>query len=111
MRRIASIIVTFLQLAHSWWCDTSALTGCRGQPRQFVHKPTDEGAFNSFNKSLSQIRISSTDDPIVLDWDKDGHLDVVIRTDQSLVLFTWRRGVYAKVEPNPLDSIDFRPRI
>ncbi|CAJ1362216.1 unnamed protein product [Effrenium voratum] len=78
------------QTPQAWWCDTSARTGCRGEPRQFRRDMGQLDPFDRFQESLSRIRVSYEDEPLLVDWDKDGDLDVIVRTKQKLILFESR---------------------
>lgn len=53
-----------------------------------------------------RISISYDDEPLVVDWDKDGDLDVIVRTKQKLILFESRPAGFVQVEPNPFEGLE-----
>ena len=42
----------------------------------------------------------------MVDWDKDGDLDVIVRTKQKLILFESRPASFVQVEPNPFEGLE-----
>ena len=44
-----------LPQVQAWWCDTSARTGCRGQPRQFRKEIGQLDPIGRFQESLSRM--------------------------------------------------------
>lgn len=98
-----SLLVILLPLcSFSWWCETNKNTGCRGQSRHFVREASVTNPFLAFN----DIKTSRKDDPIVVDWDGDGDLDVILRTDHELRLFALKPGKhFAEMEPSPFKGL------
>ena len=90
----------------SWWCETSAQTGCRGHSRHFVREVSARNPFLAF----ADIKTSRKDDAIVVDWDSDGDLDVILRTTTELLLFESKPGgKFVRVEPNPFKGSPGNP--
>ena len=87
LTRVPWLLFQLLQLqvhgVRGWWCETSNRTGCRGRPRQFVQFATPNGP-----PPVDQIRIAALDDPMVVDWDNDGDLDVVVSTLTGMQLLS-----------------------
>ena len=54
---------------------------------------------------FKQIRVAAQDEPIVVDWDNDGDLDVIIVTINSLHLFEMKSGSYEEAVPNPFEGM------
>ena len=91
---------------YGWWCETSARHGCRGQSRHFVREAATTNPFLPFE----DIRLSYTDEPIVVDWDGDGDLDVILRSSSKdrdeLSLLELKAGKhFVEMEPNPFKGI------
>ena len=85
-----------------WWCETSDRRGCRGQSRHFVREAAVANPFLAFE----DIKTSYTDEPIVVDWDGDGDLDVILRKRNGLSLFEFKSGRrFVEIEPNPFHGI------
>ena len=83
-----------------WWCETSDRHGCRGQPRHFVR--AEANPFLAFE----DIETSQSEEPIVVDWDGDGDLDMILRKRDRLSLFAFNSGRnFVEVEPNPFHGI------
>ena len=56
--------------------------------------------------AFEDIKISYTDEPIVVDWDGDGDLDVILRKRNGLSLFEFKSGRhFVEIEPNPFHGI------
>ena len=56
--------------------------------------------------AFEDIKISYTDEPIVVDWDGDGDLDVILRKRNGLSLFEFKSGRhFVENEPNPFHGI------
>ena len=95
--------------AFGWWCETSDRHGCRGQSRHFVRAET-----NPF-LVFEDIKTSYVEEPIVVDWDGDGDLDVILRKRDGFSLFEFKSGKHlVEVKPNPFHGIpvgDCRPAI
>ena len=90
----------------SWWCETSAQTGCRGHSRHFVREISARNPFLAFG----DIKTARKDDAIVVDWDSDGDWDVILRTTTELLLFESKPGgKFVRVEPNPFKGIPSNP--
>eukprot|EP00435_Cladocopium_sp_Y103_P021450 s1407_g5.t1 len=88
--------------AFGWWCETSDRHGCRGLSRHFVRDAQVANPFLVFE----DIKISYTDEPIVVDWDGDGDLDVILRKRDGLSLFEFKSGRhFVEIEPNPFHGI------
>ena len=88
--------------SYSWWCETSNRTGCRGQLRHFVREASASHPFLAY----TDIKTSPIDDPIVVDWDLDGVLEVILRTEKGLLLFDFKEGNhFVQMEPSGFESI------
>jgi len=94
-------------MSMDWWCETSNVTGCHGQPRQFVLDTSpDVDKFEVFDN----FPVHFFDRHLVVDWDNDGDLDIVkifISTSNGNVdLYEQRdRGQFVKVETSPFKEI------
>ena len=56
--------------------------------------------------AFEDIKISYTDEPIVVDWDGDGDLDVIVTKMDGLSYFEFKSGKhFVEVEPNPFHGI------
>eukprot|EP00438_Fugacium_kawagutii_P013418 Skav224382 [mRNA] locus=scaffold1155:180718:181078:+ [translate_table: standard] len=77
-----------LPLVHGFWCETSNRTGCRGQSRHFVRETSATNPLLAFR----DIEVSGEQEPIVVDWDHDSDLDVIVRTRHELLLFEFKSG-------------------
>ena len=89
--------------AFGWWCETSDRHGCRGQSRQFVREVAVANPFLVFE----DIKTFWSEEPIVVDWDGDGDLDVILKKQvDGLSLFEFKSGRrFVEVEPNPFHGI------
>ena len=88
--------------AFGWWCETSDRHGCRGQSRHFVREAAVANPFLVFQ----DIKTSVYEEPIVVDWDDDGDLDVILRKRKGLSLFEFKSGRrFVEIEPNPFHGI------
>ena len=93
----------------SWWCETSALTGCRGHPRHFVSE-TAKGEVDKF-KAFEQFPIGFLEQHIFVDWDEDDDLDVIKSTPEGLDLFEQGDpGYFVKKEPSPFKDANAEHR-
>ena len=93
----------------SWWCETSALTGCRGHPRHFVSE-TAKGEVDKF-KAFEQFPIGFGEQHIFVDWDEDDDLDVIKSTPEGLDLFEQGDpGYFVKKEPSPFKDANAEHR-
>jgi len=55
---------------------------------------------------FEDIKTFFTEEPIVVDWDHDGDLDVILRKVDGLSLFEFKSGRhFVEVEPNPFHGI------
>ena len=55
---------------------------------------------------FEDIKTSYVEEPIVVDWDHDGDLDVILRKLHELLLFEFKSGRhFVEVEPNPFHGI------
>ena len=55
---------------------------------------------------FEDIKTSFAEEPIVVDWDHDGDLDVILRKSDELLLFEFKSGRhFVEVEPNPFHGI------
>eukprot|EP00435_Cladocopium_sp_Y103_P036649 s2559_g9.t1 len=85
-----------------WWCETSDRHGCRGQSRHFVREAAVANPFLAFE----DIKTNLWEEPIVVDWDRDGDLDVILRKEDGLSLFEFKSGGhFVEIEPNPFHGI------
>ena len=84
----------------SWWCETSSRTGCRGTPRQFIRL-----APHGHVPPLGDVATEVTDEPIVVDWNNDGQLDVILTNLLGTRLWELKSGIYVEAEPNPFEGI------
>jgi len=56
--------------------------------------------------AYTDIKTSPIDDPIVVDWDLDGVLEVILRTEKGLLLFDFKQGNhFVQMEPSGFESI------
>eukprot|EP00435_Cladocopium_sp_Y103_P027780 s1106_g6.t2 len=108
MLGVAHMMLGLLPLAvHSWWCETSALTGCRGHPRHFVPEGA-KGEVDKF-KAFDNLPIGWTDRHVFVDWDEDGDLDVIRMTLKGLDLFEQGDPRYfVKKEPSPFKDAEIK---
>ena len=96
------LLLVLLLPAFGWWCETSDRHGCRGQSRHFVREAAVSNPFLAFE----DIKTSVFDEPIVVDWDHDGDLDVILRKQNGLSLFEFKSGRrFVEIEPNPFHGI------
>ena len=98
--------------AFGWWCETSDRHGCRGQARHFVREAAVANPFLVFE----DIKTYFFQEPIVVDWDGDGHLDVIVTgLSDGLSFFQFKSEKhFVEVEPNPFHGIpvgQFRPAV
>ena len=54
---------------------------------------------------FKQIQVDVNDEPIVVDWDNDGDLDVIVVVKDSLHLFEMKSGSYEEAVPNPFEGM------
>ena len=88
--------------AFGWWCETSDRHGCRGQSRHFVREAAVANPFLVFE----DIKTFRGEEPIVVDWDHDGDLDVILKKSDGLSLFEFKSGKhFVEVKPNPFHGI------
>ena len=73
--------------AFGWWCETSDRHGCRGQARHFVREAAVANPFLVFE----DIKTYFFQEPIVVDWDGDGNMDLVITGTDKVQFF--QRGI------------------
>ncbi|CAK8997906.1 unnamed protein product [Durusdinium trenchii] len=92
---------------HAMWCETSARTGCRGKPRQLLREAPHLGAVQAFDHALSRVKTDFDEEPIVVDWDRDGDWDLLVRTQDELKYFEMRPdGEFVQLEPNPFKDVE-----
>eukprot|EP00435_Cladocopium_sp_Y103_P064097 s1055_g25.t1 len=102
MRVARVMLYGLLPLAvESWWCETSALTGCRGHPRHFVLEKAT--AMVDKFKAFENLPVALADQHIFVDWDKDDDFDVIkIDVTGQLDLFEQGDpGYFVKKKPSP----------
>lgn len=93
-----------LPLAYGWWCETSKRHGCRGQSRQLVRETTAVNPFLPFTEIKSNV--GNNAEPIVVDWDKDGDWDVILKTMDELLFFEFKaENHFVQMEPSPFKGI------
>eukprot|EP00435_Cladocopium_sp_Y103_P021056 s1106_g5.t1 len=90
--------------AVSWWCETSALTGCRGHPRHFVLEET-KGVVDF--KAFEKLPVSFAEQHVFVDWDGDDDFDVIKASIKGLDLFEQGNpGYFVKKEPSPFKDLE-----
>ena len=96
-------LLALLLPALGWWCETSDRHGCRGKTRHFVREAAVANPFLVFES----IKTGIDEEAIVVDWDGDGDLDVILKKPDGLSLLEFKseRHDFVEVIPNPLHGI------
>eukprot|EP00438_Fugacium_kawagutii_P003376 Skav231008 [mRNA] locus=scaffold1196:40834:43059:+ [translate_table: standard] len=98
--------------ALSWWCETSARTGCRGHPRHLVLDGSDVvDMFEAWPQIVfEKSPVPPSHQVLAVDWDNDGDLDLVTLNIGSVSQFNlFEQGndnSFVKKEPGPLQNVD-----